>query len=292
MSVDKLQEKIRRVKNPTVIDMSPDSRMIPPSILEGAASWADAYLQYIQELIEALHGSVPALRFQFNAFALLGAEGLRVLGVVTKRAQRQGYYVLLDAPEALSADRAEQNAQLLLGENAPASFDGLIVSSYIGSDGLKPYAKAIAKTGKSLFVVIRTPNKSASELQDLLTGSRLVHMAMADVVNHLETPTPGRCGYNQIGCAASATSADSLRTLRSKYKNMFLLVDGYGYSTANAKNCSYAFDSVGHGAIVCASSCVTMAWQEPDCPPQDYIRLAQEEVGRIKKNLSKYVTVL
>ena len=292
MSVDKLQEKIRRVKNPAVIDMSADSRMIPPCVLEKADTWLDAYVLYAQELLEALRGSVPAIRLQFSAFALLGADGLRALATIAKKAQKMGFYVLLDAPEALSGDRAEQTADLLLGEDAPYRFDGLIVSSYIGSDGLRPYAKRIGKTGKTLFVVIRTPNKSASELQDLLTGSRLVHMAMADVVNHLDAPAPGRCGYSQIGCVASATAADSLKNLRSKYKNMFLLVDGYGYSTANAKNCSYAFDSVGHGAIVCTGITVTAAWREPDCCQQDYIRLAQEEVGRIKKNLSKYVTVL
>lgn len=292
MSIDKLQEKIRRGKNPVVIDLSADSRMIPDCVLEKADTWLDAYVLYAQELLEALRGNVPAIRLQFNAFALQGAEGLRALSVIARKAQKLGFYVLLDAPEALSGDRAEQTADLLLGEEAPYCFDGLIVSSYIGSDGLKPYAKRIAKTGKTLFVVIRTPNKSASELQDLLTGSRLVHMAMADVVNHLDAPAPGRCGYSQIGCVASATAADSLKNLRSKYKNMFLLVDGYGYSAANAKNCSHAFDSVGHGAIVCAGITVTAAWREPDCCQQDYIRLALEEVGRMKKNLSKYVTVL
>ena len=292
MSVDKLQDRIRRVKTPVVIDLSADSRMVPPVLLEQTEKWNEAYLQYAQQLLEALKGNVPAVRFQFNAFALLGPDGLKTLKTVTKRAQRLGFYVLLDVPEAPSADRAEQTAQLLLGEDAPYAFDGLILSSYIGSDGMKPYAKGIGKAGKTLFIVTRTPNKSAAELQDLLTGSRLVHLAMADVVNHLDAPAPGRCGYSQIGCVASATAADSLKNLRSKYKNMFLLVDGYDYSTANAKNCSYAFDSVGHGAIVCAGPCVTMAWQDPERCQQDYLQLAMDEIGRIKKNLAKYVTVL
>lgn len=292
MSVDKLQDRIRRVKTPVVIDLSADSRMVPPVLLEQTEKWNEAYLQYVQQLLEALKGNVPAVRFQFNAFALLGPDGLKTLKTVTKRAQRLGFYVLLDVPEAPSADRAEQTAQLLLGEDAPYAFDGLILSSYIGSDGMKPYAKGIGKAGKTLFIVTRTPNKSAAELQDLLTGSRLVHLAMADVVNHLDAPASGRCGYSQIGCVASATAADSLKNLRSKYKNMFLLVDGYDYSTANAKNCSYAFDSVGHGAIVCAGPCVTMAWQDPERCQQDYLQLAMDEIGRIKKNLAKYVTVL
>ena len=52
-----------------------------------------------------------------------------------------------------------------------------------GSDVLKPYMAAIKSVNKDIFVVLRTANKSASELQDLLAGSRLVHMAAADHVN-------------------------------------------------------------------------------------------------------------
>lgn len=292
MSIDRLQERIRRTKNPSVIDLTVDKKVIPECVSSQADTWTKAYMLFAQEMLEALRGLVPAVRFQFNGFAIYGAEGLELLNKVTKRAQKLGYYVLLDAPEAICAARAEQTAELLLDLENSVCFDGLIVSSYIGSDGLKPYAKRLKKSEKSLFVVIRTPNKSASELQDLLTGSRLVHMAMADVVNNLAAPLLGRCGFSQIGCAASATSADSLRTLRSKYKSMFLLVDGYDYPVANAKNCSHAFDSLGHGAIVCAGASVTGAWLEADCSETQYLSLAVEAAERMKKNLTKYVPVL
>lgn len=292
MSIDRLQERIRRTKNPSVIDLTVDSKVIPACVSAQANSLTEAYLLFAQTIMESLRGMVPAVRFQFNVFAILGAEGLTALEAVTKHAQKLGFYVLLDAPEALSADRAELTAARLLDETPAYEFDGLIVSSYIGSDGLKPYAKRIKKTGKSLFVIIRTPNKSASELQDLLTGSRLVHMAMADVVNNLASPLPARCGFSQIGVAASATSSDSLRTLRSKYKNLFLLVDGYDSPSANAKNCSHAFDSLGHGAIVCAGASITGAWLDADCSEMEYVTSALDAAERMKKNLTKYVAVL
>lgn len=292
MSIDRLQERIRRTKNPSVIDLTVNAAVIPNCVRSQTETWADAYLLFAQQLLETLRGVVPAVRFRYNGFAIFGAAGLQLLETVTSRAQKQGFYVLLDAPEALSGEDAEQTAILLLDEECPVSFDGLIVSSYIGSDGLKPYAKRVKKSEKSLFAIIRTPNKSASELQDLLTGSRLVHLAMADVVNNLASPLPGRSGYSLVGCAAAATSADSLRTLRSKYKNMFLLVDGYDYPAANAKNCSFAFDSLGHGAIVCAGASVTGAWIEADGTETEYAALALAAAERMKKNLTKYVPVL
>ena len=292
MSMDRLQEKIRRTKNPSVIDMTFFDGMLPECVASQAADWAEGYLTYTQQLMEALRGQVPALRFSFNSFALRGAKGIATLQKVLKRAQKMSYYVFLDAPEALSADSAAQAAQLLLGEELDLAFDGVILPSYMGSDGMKPYAKLLAKAGKSLFVVIRTANKTAPELQDLLTGSRLVYMAMADVVNNLTTAVTGRSGFTGVGCAAAATSADSLKNLRSKYKNMFLFVDGYDSPSANAKICSNAFDSYGHGAIVCAGACVTAAWREPDLCEEDYVLHTQEAAARMRKNLSKYVSVL
>lgn len=292
MSMDRLQEKIRRTKNPSVIDLTLSDTMVPGCISAQCTDWADAYLQYVGQLMEALRGQVPALRFSFNGFAVRGVKGLETLRSVLKKAQKMNYYVFLDAPEALSADAAAQTADQLLGEDLDLAFDGVILSSYIGSDGIKPYAKKLSKAGKSLFVVTRTPNKSAPELQDLLTGSRLVYMAMADVVNNLQSGPNGRSGFASIGCAAAATSAVNLKNLRSKYKNMFLFVDGYDYSNANAKICGNAFDSYGHGAVICGGPAVTGAWREPDCCEEDYLTLAQEAAERMKKNLTKYVAIL
>ena len=292
MSIDRLQERIRRTKNPSVIDLTVCKKVIPACVIEQAGSWQKAYLQYMQELIESLRGIVPALRFRFNGFAIYGADGLELLKTITKRAKRLGFYILLDAPEALGQMESEQTAEILFAEDGPAVFDGLILPAYIGSDGIKPYARLLKENEKTLFVVIRTPNKSASEVQDLLAGSRLVHIAMAEKINTFIGGVAGKCGYAQIGCAASATSADSLRTLRSKYKNMFIFVDGYDYSSANAKYCSNAFDSLGHGAIVCAGLGITGAWNDSDCNEDMYLSLAIEAAERMKKNLTKYVTIL
>jgi len=78
--------------------------------------------------------------------------------------------------------------------------------------------------------------------------------------------------------------------LRSKYPEMFLLVDGYDYSGANAKNCSFAFDRLGHGAIVCAGSSIIGAWKEET--EADPLAAAVSAVERMKKNLTRYVTIL
>ena len=174
----------------------------------------------------------------------------------------------------------------------PWKFDGLAVSVYAGSDVLKPFVNAIKSTDKDLFVVLRTANKSAAELQDLLTGSRLVHMAAADVVYRYCEPLVGRSGYSQIAAIGPASVADVLKKLRARYKSMFLLLDGYDYPNANAKNCSFAFDKLGHGAIACAGSSITAAWDTETYDSTEYVQYAVQAAERMKKNILRYITVL
>ena len=286
MSVDALQAKIRKTKNPSVLYFDGVTQWIPPHIRESADTEARAYGIFCRSLLEELKGIVPAVRFGFGGFCLLGAEGLELLKTLLKEADRLGYYVLLDAPEIWNAQVSNCVAQTL-GEGF--FFDGLVVSSYLGTDALKPLLP-LCKDGKSLFPVVRTANRSASEVQDLITGGRLVHTAVADIMNRLGEQLVGKSGYSNVAAVASASAPDSLRSLRSRYSRLFLLLDGYDYPNANAKNCSFAFDKLGHGAIACAGESILGAWREGEA--ENYLRLAVEAAQRMKGNLTRYITIL
>ena len=292
MSIDKLQEKIRKMKNPSMVEFTCNMDRIPPHLLSQEANEIMAYDRFCTELMDALKGIVPAVRFSLGRFSLMGPDGMFLLSRLANYAKERDYYVLLDVPECFSKQSAEQSVKYLFSENSLWQFDGLVVSVYAGSDAVKPYVNAVKSCGKDLFTVLRTGNKSAAELQDLLTGSRLVHMAAADIVRRLGEPLIGRSGYSQIAGMGPATVSDVLKKLRDRHKNLFLLVDGYDYSNANAKNCSYAFDRLGHGAVVCSGSAVTAAWTELPACSTDFVKLSVEAATRMKKNLTRYVTIL
>lgn len=289
MSIDKLQSGIRKLKNPSMVTFTLDRFEIPAGFLENAASIPAAYGMYAKALLEALRETVPAVRFSFASFAAQGIPGLEQLSALLSFAGQLGYYVLLDAPDSHTPQEAALLADSIIEY---WHFDGLFLSWHLGSDGIKPFADAMKNNDKDLFVALRTGNKSAGELQDLLSGSRLVYLAAADMTKRFGETRMGKCGYSRVAGVGPATSADNLRTLRSKYPAMFLLIDGYDYSGANAKNCSLAFDQLGHGAVACAGSSVIAAWQEENACGRDEIALAVEAAERMKKNLTRYVTVL
>ncbi len=288
MSIDVLQEKIRKTKNPSVLELTLPVSELP----SGFNRNAEGYASFCRELLEALKGFVPAVRVGFSAFALLGHDGLYHLSETLKKAAELGYYVLLDAPEILSPASAKMTAESIWGEGSVYPCDGLVISGYLGSDVIKPFLPYCKKEKKTLFIIARTANKSAPELQDLLAGTRLVHAAAADHVNRYGADTAGKFAYTNVGILAAASSAESLRNLRTKYPKLFLLVDGYDYPNANAKNCSNGFDKFGHGAAVCGSTGITCAWKDSESDGEDYLEQAKSAAERMKKNLTRYITVL
>jgi len=284
MSIDKLQNKIRKLKNPSMILFSLDVSKVPEEKRTGN-DIAD-FLQYAKALLSALQSVVPAARFDLNTFAVAGAAGMSALTELLETAKVLDYYVLLDAP-AIHTPVAAQLAAEQLPQNW--QYDALLANCYIGSEGVKPFVQRIAKNEQDLFFALRTANKSASEIQDLLNGTRLVHTVVADMAKRLGEDITARCGYSRIAGVGPATSADTLQQLRRKYPTMFLLIDGYDYSGANAKNCSMAFDKFGHGAVACAGDSIVGAWQEESGDPIDLAVLAAE---KMKKNLNRYLNIL
>lgn len=292
MSIDALQEKIRKTKSPIMLELSASVSDLPPHILAQSATEAEAYGTVCRNLLDALKDSVPAVRVSFSSFALLGAEGLSQLSEILANASALGYYVALDAPEILGVRAAERTAQTIFSDDSPFPCDSLILGCYLGSDCIKPFLSGCKSGGKDVFVAIRTANRTATELQDLLAGGRLVHIAAADLVNRCAEGMGGKYGYSPVGAMSAANAPDSLRSLRTKYSQLFLLVDGYGAVGANAKNCANAFDKYGHGAIFCGGGAILRAWQQAESDGTDYLQQAQQYVERMKKNLLRYITIL
>lgn len=289
MSIDVLQTKIRKLKNPSMVNLTMDPAELPPQLLESGA--AAGYGTFCKELLNALKGIVPAVRISFTPFALLGPDGLTELGEVLRTAGQLGFYTALEAPQILSPGMAACVAENVFGENAAWPCDGLIVGGYLGSDIVKPFLP-YCKAGKDLYCVVRTSNRSAPEIQDLLSGSRLVHTAAADLYSRFTTDSVGKSGYARLAIMAGAGSAESLRNLRAKYPKLFILVDDLDYPGCNAKNCASAFDKFGHGAVCCSGSAITRAWKNADADGLDYISQAVAAAERMKNNLTRYTNIL
>ncbi len=291
MAIEKLHERIRALKNPAMVDFGIQMTSIPQHIMDEEKDTLASYTRFCRELLDGLKEAVPAVRFSFDLFALLGDDGLARLSGLLKYAADLGYYVALEGPQILSPWGADRAAEAIFGGSCYPC-DALIISPYIGSDAIKPFLPYVREEKKDVFLIVRSPNKSALELQDLYTGSRLVHMSTAEIVNRMGEGLYEKCGYSRIGAVVSAGAPATLKNLRSGCNRMFLLVDGLDYPSGNFKNSSLAFDQFGYGAVLCAGPSVTAAWQETESDGVDFVERAVKAAENIKKNISRYITIL
>ncbi len=307
MSIAALQERIRRSKSPVMVGLDPYLPILPPHIVREAFAEhgqtlhgaAEAYARFCAELLDALKDVAPAVKLQSACFEALGADGIAVMQRLSVYAKKLGYYVLIDSMRGDVGSVAEIYAQAMFGEvpvgetaHCLYACDALTVNGYLGSDGIKPFLPYCKRDGKNIFLLLKTSNRSSREVQDLLSGDRVVYTAMADLVMRWSTDLFGKNGYSEIGAVVGATFPQTLRLLREKYDRLFFLVPGYGAQGGTAKNVQFAFDRFGHGAIVTASRSILCAWQKAGSDGTDYLTHAVAAAEKMKKEIARYVTIL
>ena len=187
MSFDRLQEKIDKMRNPTVVGLDPELGHIPPQILEKhikekgetLEAAAAAVFEFNTGLIDALCGIVPAVKPQSAYYEALGPEGVRVLKMTCDYAKSKGMFVICDVKRNDIGTTAQAYSAAYLGavkvggaDLRPFDADAITINAYLGSDGIKPFIEAAVKYDKAVFALVRTSNPSAGELQDLFAAKQ------------------------------------------------------------------------------------------------------------------------
>ncbi len=306
MGIDQLQERIRKLKNPSMAGIDPILEHIPHHICresfnhfgETLCGAADAYRRFSFGILDALKDLVPAVKIQSGCFHALGHDGIQALEDVLAYAKELGYYVLLDTMRGDIDVTAEALASscfgaIRVGNNSytPFACDAVLANAYLGSDGIKPFTK-YCRQGKNVFVLARTSNKSAREVQDLISGDRIVHQVIVDLAMRWSVDLYGKYGFSAIGAAVSGTQPEILKSLRQQYDRLFFLVLGYGAQGANARDVQYAFNSMGHGAVISASRSILYAYEKFEKDGIDYQKRAVEAAKKMQQDITQFVSVL
>ncbi len=167
---DQLIARVRALGHPLCVGLDPHLDRIAPlfrrgTMAPGDPATAEAVEDFVNAIIDRLEGRVAVVKPQIAFFEQLGWRGLQVLERVVDRCRRRGLLVLLDAKRGDIGSTAKGYARSYLTEDAPLRVDAITLNAYLGLDTLEPFAA----TGAGLFVLVRTSNPGAGDLQDLET---------------------------------------------------------------------------------------------------------------------------
>lgn len=299
---DQLVDRIHRFENPTCVGLDPRLSQIPSFIQKKvikkwgktAEAAAQALLIFNKGIVDAVADLVPALKLQIAFYEALGIEGLKVYLQTIEYAHKKGLLVIGDVKRSDIGSTAAAYAEGHLGsvdvfgKKIPGfKADAMTVMPYFGTEGIVPFTTVAQRDGKGLFVVVRSSNPSAEELQGVPVGDQLFDELVAGLVEGWGREHLGKSGFSLVGAVVGATYPEEARTLRQLMPHQLFLVPGYGAQGGNAKDVKPCFYANGTGAIVNSSRDIIFAYEKAGQPGEAYAEAAREAAIKMKKELAK-----
>ena len=262
---DRLLDAIDQKGSPVCVGIDPRYDRLPKALAAGSDADEAARIARIGEfcwqVLQAVAPHVPAVKPQSAYFEAYGARGVETYQQVVGWAHELGLLVIGDVKRNDIGPTAEAYAAgHLAGPDRP---DAITVNGYFGADGLRPFLDVCRAEGKGVFVLVRTSNASAGQVQDFADAAgRKLYQHVAALVAELGAGDGlvGERGYSAVGAVVGATWPDEARELRSLMPRQVFLVPGYGAQGGTAADCAASFRADGTGAIVNASRSVLYAF--------------------------------
>jgi orotidine-5'-phosphate decarboxylase len=225
--------------------------------LEGVAR---AYEEFAARIIDIIAPLVPAIKPQSAFFEACGPAGLVTLQRVLRRGRERGFITILDGKRNDIASTASAYADaafvgFTVGKRLHPIWDAdaLTVNPYLGRDAVEPFLESARRSGRGVFVLVRTSNPGAGQFQDLRCGGRPLFLHVAQAVQTWTRENLGKEGFGDVGAVVGATHSAELAAVREVLPAAYLLVPGLGAQGAAAADTAPAFRNDGLGAIINSS---------------------------------------
>ena len=290
---DRLAERVEARRSQIVLGLDPDPANLWPEALtpgktatgtERAVLTATAVGHHCVRAIESAGPACVAVKPQLACFERLGAVGWAALQEVVNAARGAGLLVIADGKRGDVPVTARAYAQALVGET-PGPYgsvpglgaDAFTANPLLGRDALEPLVSGAAAADAGCFVLVRTSNPGAAEIQDEPAGDPL-HDRLARLVDEVGSGHVGASGLSSIGAVTGATRPDLLARLRDLMPAAIFLLPGVGAQGGGVEELAPAFAPHPAAGLIAASRSIVGAHETRCGDPAQAAAEAAEEL--------------
>ena len=309
---DRLFDAVKGRKTSLIVGLDPVYGRLPSAIRShrqmndefDADAAVDAIFDFCTQVMRIIAPMVPAVKINIAFFEKYLWEGIETYYALISEADDLGLEVIGDVKRGDIGHTAElyaaahiENPELAGLEDTLAP-DAITINGYTGTDGIEPFAEMATKQGKGLFVLVRTSNPSAAEIQDFTDANgQAMYERLAEVVGRVanESGRIGDSGYSNVGMVVGGTAPEVTTALRRQYDKIWFLVPGYGSQGASAADCVRFCKSDGGGALINASRSIIYAYEKPKYRDEfgdDWKRCIEQAVIDAKVDLANAMQTL
>ena len=244
-----------------------------PALLDawGLTDSAFGLERFAMTAVEALAGTVAAVKPQSAFFERHGAKGIAVLERLIDEARGRGALVVLDAKRGDIGSTAQAYADAYLDPTSPLAVDAITASPFLGFGSLAPMIDTALRHDAGVFVLALTSNPEGPEVQHATTpDGRTVAGAILDAIatRNVDAEVMG-----SIGAVVGATIGETRENLDI---NGPLLVPGIGAQGGTPDDVRRIFGPAVRNVLASSSREILKAG-----PDKASLRAAAEESARV-----------
>jgi orotidine-5'-phosphate decarboxylase len=286
MIIDSLYEAVEK-KGHVCVGLDTALDYIPKSVVGKHIFVEDMIFEYNKAIIDATLDISACYKVQIAYYEALGISGLNAYKKTLKYIKDNKSLTIADIKRGDIAKTAEMYAKAHFEGDFESDF--VTLSPYMGLDSIEPYLPYVKNNEKGLFVLIRTSNKGAEDIQYIdAKDNRKIYDIVGSKIHELGNDYIGNCGYSSIGGVVGCTHIEEGIKLRNDLDKMFFLIPGYGAQGGTAKDVALYLKN-GNGGVVNSSRGILLAYKNHADGELKYDLFAREEALRMKNDISNAI---
>lgn len=282
MIIDKLYEAVEK-KGPVCVGIDTSLDYIPKTYLNKFTFEDDALFRFNQSIIDATHDVAGCFKVQIAYYEALGIKGLMVYKRTLEYIRSLGAVVIADIKRGDIAKTAEMYAKGHFEGDFESDF--VTLNPYMGLDSIEPYLPYVEKKEKGLFVLVRTSNKGAEDIEYINSDdNERVYSIVGKKIQSMGKKYTGSCGYSSIGGVIGCTHVEEGIKLRNELYDVPFLIPGYGAQGGKAEDVAMYLKN-GNGGVVNSSRAVLLAYKKQENGEERFDECARGEVLRMREEI-------
>ncbi len=244
---------------------------------------------FYKQIIDAAiaENAVPgAIKPNYAFYAQYGFPGLKALKTVCQYAKQKGIPLILDAKRG---DIGKTNVAYAKEVFQFWEADCATISPFLGSDSVAPFVQWCEEKGKGIYLLNRTSNKGAAEIQNLSCNGKQFYSIISEKVVEW-----GKNAKGNVGAVVGATSLEEFEKIVgffvSSKATVPLLIPGVGAQGGSGAEVTAAMKKTGYDlqlARINSSSGINYAFEKQET--EDFAGAAVKVIKQLNKEIGALI---
>ncbi|HSH36246.1 orotidine-5'-phosphate decarboxylase [Schnuerera sp.] len=319
MIIDRLYNEVKKKGN-VCVGLDTHLDYVPKEIKKKYQDIDKILFQFNKKIIDKTMDIVPIYKLQIAYYESYGIQGLMAYKRTLEYIKANDSLSIGDIKRGDISSTAEMYGKAHFEGDFETDF--ITLNPYMGFDSITPYLKYLESGKKGIFVLLRTSNEGAKDIQYLKVnrledgamahknkilhevqndkiecqnsvstiGSEHLYYHVGDKLNDIASKYLGNCGYSSLGAVVGGTHIDEAKEIRERYKNMFFLIPGYGHQGGKGKDVALYLNK-GNGGIVNSSRGIITAYKRYEDGAENFDKYARKTVSSMKEDIQSEIRI-